>query len=76
MTLADLDLLKEKMHAADLFCDATGVGMHPLEDLSNIPDPSYLQERPDRNRYCLCTSRNCYDEAGQEKLDVKECTMV
>lgn len=21
------------MHAADLFCDATGVGMHPLEDL-------------------------------------------
>ena len=34
--LADHDLLKEKMHAADLFCDATGVGMHPLEDLSNI----------------------------------------
>ena len=30
--LADHDLLKEKMHAADLFCDATGVGMHPLED--------------------------------------------
>ena len=23
--LADKDLLKEKMHAADLFCDATGV---------------------------------------------------
>lgn len=34
--LADLDLLKEKMQEADLFCDATGVGMHPLEDLSNI----------------------------------------
>ena len=43
--LADLDLLKEKMHEADLFCDATGVGMHPLEDLSNIPDPSFF--RPD-----------------------------
>ena len=40
--LADHDLLKEKMHASDLFCDATGVGMHPLEDLSNIPDPSFF----------------------------------
>lgn len=40
--LADLDLLKEKMHGADLFCDATGVGMHPLEDLSNIPDGSFF----------------------------------
>ena len=47
--LADHDLLKEKMHAADLFCDATGVGMHPLEDF-------FLQERPDRNRYCICTT--------------------
>lgn len=43
--LADLDLLKEKMQEADIFCDATGVGMHPLEDLSNIPDPSFF--RPD-----------------------------
>lgn len=43
--LADLGLLKEKMQEADLFCDATGVGMHPLEDLSNIPDPSFF--RPD-----------------------------
>ena len=42
--LADHDLLKEKMHAADLFCDATGVGMHPLEDLSNIPDPSFFKK--------------------------------
>ena len=40
----DKDLLKEKMHAADLFCDATGVGMHPLEDLSNIPDPSFFKK--------------------------------
>lgn len=43
--LADLDLLKEKMLEADIFCDATGVGMHPLEDLSNIPDTSFF--RPD-----------------------------
>ena len=43
--LADLELLKEKMQEADLFCDATGVGMHPMEELSNIPDPSFF--RPD-----------------------------
>lgn len=42
--LADKDLLKEKMLEADLFCDATGVGMHPLEDLSNIPDLSYFRK--------------------------------
>lgn len=41
--LADLELLKNKMQEVDLFCDATGVGMHPLEDLSNIPDPSYFR---------------------------------
>lgn len=41
--LADLDLLKEKMFEADIFCDATGVGMHPLEDLSNIPDTSFFR---------------------------------
>ena len=43
--LADLNLLKEKMQEADIFCDATGVGMHQLEDLSNIPDTSFF--RPD-----------------------------
>ena len=42
--LGDLALLKEKMHEADIFCDATGVGMHPLEDLSNIPDQSYFRK--------------------------------
>ena len=41
--LADKDLLKEKMLAADIFCDATGVGMHPLEDLTNIPDGSFFK---------------------------------
>ncbi len=44
-SLLDLALLKQKMQGADIFCDATGVGMHPLEDLSNIPDESYF--RPD-----------------------------
>lgn len=42
-SLEDKDLLKEKMLAADIFCDATGVGMHPLEDLSNIPDGSFFK---------------------------------
>ncbi len=63
--LADIDLLKEKMHAADLFCDATGVGMHPLEDLSNIPDPSFFPQRSDRNGYGLRSARDRYDEAGK-----------
>ena len=42
--LENLDELKEQMLAADLFCDATGVGMNPLADLSNIPDLSYFKE--------------------------------
>ena len=42
--LADKDLLKKLMQEADIFCDATGVGMHPLENLSNIPDPSYFKK--------------------------------
>lgn len=41
--LADKALLKGLMQKADLFCDATGVGMHPLEELSNIPDPSFFR---------------------------------
>lgn len=42
--LADKDKLKTEMQAADIFCDATGVGMHPLEELSNIPDGSFFKE--------------------------------
>ncbi len=42
--LADKDLLKKLMHEADIFCDATGVGMHPLEDMSNIPDGSFFKK--------------------------------
>jgi len=41
--LADKALLKQLMAEADIFCDSTGVGMHPLEELSNIPDPSYFR---------------------------------
>lgn len=40
--LADKALLKALMARADLFCDATGVGMHPLADISNVPDASYF----------------------------------
>lgn len=43
--LADHELLRKRMMEADIFCDATGVGMHPLEDLSNVPDSSFF--RPD-----------------------------
>lgn len=43
--LADKELLKKLMAEADIFCDATGVGMHPLEDMTNIPDTSFF--RPD-----------------------------
>ncbi len=42
--LGDKELLKKLMQEADLFCDATGVGMHPLEDMSNIPDASYFKK--------------------------------
>lgn len=42
--LADKGKLKTEMQAADIFCDATGVGMHPLEELSNIPDGSFFKE--------------------------------
>lgn len=42
--LGDRELLREKLPEADILCDATGAGMHPLEDLCNIPDASYLHE--------------------------------
>ncbi|MCD7929667.1 MAG: quinate/shikimate dehydrogenase [Clostridiales bacterium] len=40
--LGDKALLKALMGRADLLCDATGTGMVPLEDRTNIPDPSYF----------------------------------
>lgn len=42
--LDDRELLHEKLGEADILCDATGAGMHPLEDLCNIPDASFLHE--------------------------------
>lgn len=72
--LADSDLLKEKMQEADIFCDATGVGMHPLEDLSSIPDPSFF--RPD-----LIVTDTVYDPRETvmmkqaKEADVRECIM-
>ncbi|GAO99530.1 shikimate dehydrogenase [Fructobacillus ficulneus] len=41
--LADQDDLKESLAWADIFCDATGAGMKPLEDLSLVTDPTWLK---------------------------------
>lgn len=37
---------ESKNTEADIFCDATkgSLACHPLEDLSNIPDPSYFRK--------------------------------
>ncbi len=43
--LADTDKLREEMASSYIFVNGTGVGMHPLEDLSVVPDKSYF--RPD-----------------------------
>ena len=43
--LADSDKLREEMASSYIFVNGTGVGMHPLEDLSIVPDKSYF--RPD-----------------------------
>ena len=43
--LADLDKLREEMDSSYIFVNGTGAGMHPLEDLSVVPDKSYF--RPD-----------------------------
>ncbi len=40
--LADLDKLKEEMHSSDVFANATGMGMKPLEGQTYIPDGSYF----------------------------------
>lgn len=42
--LMDEACLKEQMLTADIFCDATGVGMHPLENETNIPDGSFFHK--------------------------------
>lgn len=40
--LADLDRLKQEIASSQLFVNATGVGMKPLEGKTYIPDASYL----------------------------------
>lgn len=40
--LADLDRLKQEIASSQLFVNATGVGMKPLEGKTYIPDVSYL----------------------------------
>lgn len=41
--LEDLDQLKEEIASSDILTNGTGVGMKPMEDLSLIPDPSWLR---------------------------------
>ncbi|WEV71323.1 shikimate dehydrogenase [Lactobacillus sp. ESL0785] len=42
--LADQDAFKEAIAASDIYCDATGVGMKPLEDQSLVEDPSWFHK--------------------------------
>lgn len=42
--LADQAALKEALAWADIFCDATGVGMKPLEDQSLVEDPTWFKK--------------------------------
>lgn len=40
--LADHEQLRQELDSSDIYIDATPCGMHPLEDVVSIPDPSYL----------------------------------
>ncbi len=40
--LADCDCLRHELDSSDIYIDATPCGMHPLENVVSIPDPSYL----------------------------------
>ena len=42
--LEDEDAFKEALNWADIYVDATGVGMKPLEGKSLVEDPSWLKE--------------------------------
>lgn len=42
--LADVDALRKEIEASDIFTNATGVGMKPLEQEMIIPDDSYLRQ--------------------------------
>lgn len=38
------EAFKKSIAESDIYCDATGVGMPPLDDLSLVEDPSWLHE--------------------------------
>lgn len=40
--VADLERLRTELKDADILVNTSGVGMHPLDDMCLIPDPSYL----------------------------------
>ena len=42
--LADEESFKKAVQTSDIYVDATGVGMKPLENLSLINDPEYIHE--------------------------------
>ncbi|WEV37485.1 shikimate dehydrogenase [Lactobacillus sp. ESL0677] len=42
--LADQDAFKAAIAASDIYCDATGVGMKPLEDQTLVEDPSWFHK--------------------------------
>lgn len=42
--MEDKDAFKKSIAESDIYCDATGVGMPPLDDMSLVEDPSCLHE--------------------------------
>ncbi|MCH4005190.1 MAG: shikimate dehydrogenase [Lactobacillus crispatus] len=42
--LADQDAFKKAIAESDIYCDATGVGMKPLEDKTLVEDPSWFHK--------------------------------
>ena len=42
--MEDKDAFKKSIAESDIYCDATGVGMPPLDDMSLVEDPSWLHE--------------------------------
>ena len=42
--LADQDAFKKAISESDIYCDATGVGMKPLEDKTLVEDPSWFHK--------------------------------
>lgn len=42
--LEDKEDFKKSIAESDIYCDATGVGMHPLEDMTLVEDPSWFHK--------------------------------